>query len=48
MTREMQVRCGGVAIAVAGLVVVFAGVATIGFVVIIVGCLVSAWSRTIV
>jgi hypothetical protein len=48
MTRESQVRCGGLAVAVAGLVVVFTGAATIGYIVMIVGFLISAWSRTIV
>jgi hypothetical protein len=40
------VRAGGVGVAVVGLVIVFAGSNLVGFIAMLVGFLVMAWSRT--
>jgi hypothetical protein len=47
MSRASQFKFGGYAVAVAGLILVFAGPITIGFIVMIVGFLIAMWSRAV-
>ena len=48
MSRDQQVRYFGLAVAVAGALVVIALSRALGFIVMICGFLISAWSRTLV
>jgi hypothetical protein len=48
MSNELRVRHAGWAVAFAGLIVVFTGPTTIGFIVMLAGFAIAAWSRTLV
>jgi hypothetical protein len=48
VTRQDQVRYAGLAVAIIGAVLIFAVGSLVGFIVMICGFLISAWSRTIV
>jgi len=48
VSKEVRVWRAGWGVAFAGLIVVFTGLGTVGFIVMIVGFAIAAWSRTLV